>query len=122
MLGKGKKTYYVGMNPKYFLCLPLGIVLERNRNLTLTSGGHWAGLPKLILYFSTEHPWRKVARPGAIKILAKRGWRGLTYAKIITNKRSCGAPAIIGSLFVARFLKNIVDRRIKIKPCMYVSL
>ena len=59
---------------------------------------------------------RRYKNPG------NKGGRGLTYAKIITNKRSCGAPAIIGSLFVARFLKNIVDRRIKIKPCMYVSL
>ena len=69
-----------------------------------------AGLPKLILYFSTEHPSRKVARPGAIKILAlaKRGvGRGLTYAKIITNKRLYDASAI-GSLCVARFPNNIV--------------
>ena len=35
---------------------------------------------------------RRYKNPG------NKGGRGLTYAKIITNKRSCGASAIIGSL------------------------
>ena len=46
---------------------------------------------------------RRYQNPG------KKGGRGLTYAKIITNKRLYDASAI-GSLCVARFLNNIANK------------
>ena len=47
---------------------------------------------------------RRYQNPG----IGKKGGRGLTSAKIITNKRLYDASAI-GSLCVARFLNNIVN-------------